>query len=151
MQTRERTFYQYALLSLAVLQADFGCNAEAIAAIREAISSARENKDMECLNYSLSWLYHFGKAHPGEIREVQGSGLLGSEKETLHFLKAKAKETNMWSLLSTSLLSEAKFAIASVSRSIPQNIFFFLIDQPLCRAIAWLWRLRTLHERFTSM
>jgi anaphase-promoting complex subunit 5 len=140
MQTRERTFYQYALLSLAVLQADFGCNSEAIAAIREAISSARENKDMECLNYSLSWLYHFGKAHPGEIGEVQRSGLLGNEKETLHFLKAKAKETNMWSLLSTALLSEAKFAIANVSSL--HEMLSSSLNPPPSRAIAWPWRLR---------
>ena len=115
MHNRDRTFYQYALLNLAILQADFGCYHEAVAAMHETISTARENKDMACLNYSLSWLYHFGKAHPEELGEVQRSGVLGTEKEALAFLKAKAKETSMWSLLSTSLLSEAKSALASVS------------------------------------
>jgi anaphase-promoting complex subunit 5 len=60
--------------------------------MQETISTARENKDMDCLNFSLSWLYHFGKAHPGEMGEVGKSGILGTEKEGLAFLKAKAKE-----------------------------------------------------------
>ena len=130
MHNRDRTFYQYALLNLAILQADFGCFSEAITAMQETISTARENKDMGCLNYSLSWLYHFGKAHPKEIGEVQKSGVLGTEKEALAFLKAKAKETNMWGLLSTSLLSEAKLALTNVSLSHPpryRNVLLFWV------------------------
>lgn len=114
MHHRERTFYQYALLNLAILQADFGCFIEAIVAMQEAISSARENNDMNCLNYSLGWLYHFGKEHPEEIGEIQKKGVLGTQKEALAFLQSKAKETSMWSLLSTTLLSEAKLALTSV-------------------------------------
>ncbi|MCJ1230296.1 Anaphase-promoting complex subunit 5 [Toensbergia leucococca] len=113
MHNRDRTFYQYALLNLAILQADFGCFAEAIVAMQETISTARENNDMGCLNYSLSWLYHFGKTHPEELGEVQKKGVLGTEKEALAFLKAKAKESSMWSLLSTSLLSEARLALCN--------------------------------------
>ena len=115
MQNRDRTFYQYALLNLAILEADFGCFTEAIAAMQETISTARENRDMACLNYSLSWLYHFGKAHPEEIGEIQKSGVLGTEKEALAFLKSKAKDANMWSLLSTCLLSEARLSLTNVS------------------------------------
>ena len=111
MQSRERTFYQYALLNLAILHADFGCYSEAIPAMQEAISTARENKDMNCLNFCMSWLYHFGKAFPKEMKEIHNTGMLGSEKEGLAFLKAKAKETEMWNLLSTSLLSEAKLGL----------------------------------------
>ncbi|KAL8826785.1 MAG: hypothetical protein Q9191_003584 [Dirinaria sp. TL-2023a] len=118
MHHRDRTFYQYALLNLAILQADFGCFSEAIVAMQEAISTARENDDMGCLNYCLSWLYHFGKEHPEEIGEIRKSGVLGTEKEALAFLKTKAKETSMWSLLSTTLLSEAKLALTS-GESIP--------------------------------
>ena len=114
MHNRDRTFYQYALLNLAILQADFGCYSEAILAMQETISTARENNDMGCLNYSLSWFYHFSKAHPKEMGEVQKKGVLGADKDALAFLKAKAKETNMWSLLSTSLLSEAKLALSNV-------------------------------------
>lgn len=115
MHNRDRTFYQYALLNLAILHADFGCFSEAITAMHETISTARENNDIACLNYSLSWLYHFGKSHPSEIAEVQKKGVLGTDKEALSFLKAKAKEASMWSLLSTSLLSEAKLALSKVS------------------------------------
>lgn len=114
MHNRDRTFYHYALLNLAILQADFGCFSEAVTAMQETISTARENNDMACLNYSLSWLYHFGKAHPSQMDEIRKRGILGTEKEALSFLKAKAKETSMWSLLSISLLSEAKLALSNV-------------------------------------
>jgi anaphase-promoting complex subunit 5 len=114
MQNRDRMFYQYALLNLAILQADFGSYSEAVAAMQEAISTAREHKDMNCLNFCLSWLYHFGKAFPNETHDIHKSGMLGTEKEGLAFLKAKAKESEMWSLLSTSLLSEAKLGLQNV-------------------------------------
>ena len=121
MHNRDRTFYQYALLNLAILQADFGCFSEAVTAMQETISTARENNDLTCLNYSLSWLYHFGKAHPSQMDEIRKRGVLGTEKEALAFLKAKAKESSMWSLLSTSLLSEAKLALSNVN-NILKNI-----------------------------
>src|SRR6202022_4873318 len=70
MQNRDRSFYQYALLNLAVLEADFGSYQEAVTAMQETVSVARENKDMGCLNFSLSWLYHFSKAHPKVINEA---------------------------------------------------------------------------------
>ncbi|KAL8862317.1 MAG: hypothetical protein Q9178_001326 [Gyalolechia marmorata] len=113
MQSRDRSLYQYALLNLAILQADFGCFSEAITAMQETIATARENHDMPCLNYSLSWLYQFGRTHPEEMVEIQQKGVLGSEKEALSFLKAKAKESNMWTLLSTTLLSEAKLILSN--------------------------------------
>jgi anaphase-promoting complex subunit 5 len=116
MHNRDRTFYQYALLNLAILQADFGCYAEAIAAMQETISTARENKDMICLNFSLSWLYHFGKAHPGEMSG--NGGMLGVEREGLAFLRGKAKESGMWGLWSLSLLSEARLGLAN-GESVP--------------------------------
>lgn len=125
MHNRDRTFYQYALLNLAILQADFGCFDEAVVAMHETISTARENNDMDCLNYSLSWLYHFGKAHPQAVGEVRKSGVLGSDKEALTFLKAKAKETNMWGLLSTSLLSEAKLALSVVC--LPSTLLIYMV------------------------
>lgn len=114
MQVGEKGLYQYALLNLAILHADFGCVSEAITAIQETIATARENHDLPCLNYSLSWLHQFGRTHPEEITEIEGKGVLGSEKEALSFLKAKAKESNMWTLLSTTLLSEAKLILSKV-------------------------------------
>ncbi|KAE8315681.1 anaphase-promoting complex subunit 5-domain-containing protein [Aspergillus transmontanensis] len=118
MHSRDRSSYQYALLNLAILQADFGCYGEAVSAMQEAVSIARESHDMNCLNFCMSWLYHFGKAFPEQMKDVQNTGMLGNEKEGLAFLKAKAKETEMWSLLSTTLLSEAKFEL--------QNVRFYL-------------------------
>lgn len=105
MHNRDRTFYQYALLNLAILQADFGCYRESILAMQETINTARENKDMACLNFSLSWLYHFHKAHPQDCPDVISSRM---ERESLQFLKAKAKEGGMHHLQSMAHLSEAK-------------------------------------------
>lgn len=110
----DRSAYQFALLNLAIIQADFECFSEAISAVQEAVAIARESHDMNCLNFCMSWLYHFGKAFPEQMREVQNSGMLGNEKEGLTFLKAKSKETEMWSLLSTTLLSEAKLDMQHV-------------------------------------
>ncbi|KAF3917308.1 hypothetical protein AA313_de0209030 [Arthrobotrys entomopaga] len=110
MHTRERLFYQYALLNLAILQADFGCNREAVLAMQETVNTARENKDLACLNFALSWLYHFHKAHPQDCPEVISTRM---ERESLTFLKVKAKESGMYHLQSMAHLSEAKQALAN--------------------------------------
>jgi anaphase-promoting complex subunit 5 len=114
-QTREKVHYQYALLHMAILQADFGCFGEAIAAINETIATARENQDMNCLNFSLSWLNHMSKAYPKQLRGAGYMGMLGSERDGLTFLKAKAKETKMYHLLGATLLNEARLSMSTVS------------------------------------
>lgn len=113
MANRERCFYQYALLNLAVLQADFGSHREAVATMQESVAVARENKDMGCLNFTLSWLYHFGKGHPKVIKEADKTNMLGVEREGLVFLRVKAKESGMWNLWSAALLTEAKAILMS--------------------------------------
>ncbi|KXH34158.1 anaphase-promoting complex protein [Colletotrichum simmondsii] len=113
MQNRDRLFYQYALMNLAVLQADFGCYREAVAAMLETVSTARENRDMTCLNFALSWLFHFGRAHPDLVRDLEADSLLGTAKESLSYLRVKAKETGMWTLWASVLLSEAKLGLAN--------------------------------------
>lgn len=115
MQTREKSHYQFALLHMAILHADFGCFSEAIAAINETISMARENQDMQCLNFSLSWLNHMSKAYPQQMKGAGYMGMLGSERDGLTFLKAKAKETKTYYLLSNTLLNEAQLCMSSVS------------------------------------
>ncbi|KPA35177.1 anaphase-promoting complex subunit 5, partial [Fusarium langsethiae] len=80
MQNRDRLFYQYALMNLAVLQADFGCHKEAVAAMLETVSTARENRDMTCLNFALNWLFHFGRAHPDLVQNLESSSMLGTGK-----------------------------------------------------------------------
>lgn len=113
MQNRDRTFYQYALMNLAVLQADFGCHKEAVAAMLETVSTARENRDMTCLNFALNWLFHFGRAHPEVTRELESNSMLSTGKESLAFLRSKAKETGMWTLWSSALVSEAKMNLSN--------------------------------------
>lgn len=98
-------------MNLAVLQADFGCYKEAITAMLETVTTARENRDMTCLNFSLNWLFHFGQAHPDLVRDLQADNLLGTSKETLAFLRVKAREAGMWTLWSSVLLSEAKLCL----------------------------------------
>ncbi|KAI9263282.1 anaphase-promoting complex subunit 5-domain-containing protein [Phascolomyces articulosus] len=52
----ETPMYQYALLSLGVLEAKFGHAQQALAALDEALDIARENQDENCLNEVLSWI-----------------------------------------------------------------------------------------------
>lgn len=115
MQTREKIHYQYALLHMAILQADFGCFGEAVAAINETIATARESQDMTCLSFSLSWLNHMNKAYPKQMKGAGYMSMLGSERDALTFLKAKARELKMYNLLSATLLNEAKLSLATVS------------------------------------
>ncbi|KAI5295277.1 anaphase promoting complex subunit 5 [Ascosphaera acerosa] len=114
MHKHGRSYYQYALLNLAVLQADFGCYAEAVAAIRETISTARELHDDSCLNFAMSWLYHFSKKYPDEVADVRKTGMLGRDDEALAFLQARAREAESWGLLATAHLSEARLLLQNV-------------------------------------
>ncbi|KAK0663969.1 putative anaphase-promoting complex subunit 5 [Cercophora samala] len=113
MQNRDRLFYQYALMNLAIVQSDFGCHKEAVATMLETVSTARENRDMTCLNFALNWFFHFGRAHPHLVRELENNSMLGSGKETLAFLRVKAKESGMWILWSSALLGEAKLGLSN--------------------------------------
>ncbi|KAF2105828.1 anaphase-promoting complex subunit 5-domain-containing protein [Lophiotrema nucula] len=133
MQTREKTHYQYALLHMAILQADFGCFDEAIAAINETIATARENQDMTCLNFSLSWLNHMSKAYPKQMKGAGYMGMLASERDGLTFLKAKAKEAKMHHLLSATLLNEAKLCLAT--------------GEPISRALEYVYQSAYLNIR----
>src|SRR5262249_21929140 len=104
---------QYALMNMAVLQADFGCFREALTAMLESVSIAREKQDAYCLNFALSWLYHFGLAHPRLVTELEPTSIASSAREGLAYLRVKARETGMWSLWSSALLSEAKMGMAA--------------------------------------
>lgn len=80
---------------------------------------------MNCLNYAMTWLYHFGKISPDELAEIHNTGMLGADKEALAFLQTKAKEAEMWGMLSTALLSEGRLELANVS-------FFYLFSLRSC-------------------
>lgn len=114
VQSQDKMHYQYALLHMAILQADFGCFGEAVSAINETIATARENQDMTCLSFSLSWLNHMARAYPKQMRGAGYMSMLGSERDALTFLKTKAKETKMYNLLGATLLNEAKLYLATV-------------------------------------
>lgn len=101
---------------MAILHADFGCFSEAVAAMNETIATARENQDLSCLNFSLNWLNHLNRAYPKQMKSAGLSGILGSERDSLMFLKTKAKEMKMWSLLSSALLNEARLELQQVRK-----------------------------------
>ena len=115
MHNKDRSQYQYALLNVAILQSDFGCHSEAVAAMDEAIATARENKDTSCLNFCLSWLHHFRTLHGRELKSAAGESLPGSDDESLAFLKNKSRESRMWNVVSTTLLNEARLSLSKVS------------------------------------
>ncbi|KAK4989480.1 APC5 protein [Elasticomyces elasticus] len=118
--TGAKGYYQYALLHLAILHADFGCFDEAVEAMGECIATARENQDTSCLNFALSWLLHLRRAHPEIPRLHRGgelSSLVGGESDGLAFLLHKAREGKLWNLLSGTLLSEATCEVMQVSTS----------------------------------
>ncbi|KAL9082481.1 MAG: hypothetical protein Q9165_008884 [Trypethelium subeluteriae] len=121
MSVRDKTYYQYALLHMAVLQADFGCFGEAYAAMQETIATARENQDMSCLNFSLSWLYHLSKAYPSQMKAAGYREVIGSEREGLEFLESKARDDKMWNLLSSTLLSQTKLGLSNASLAAVQR------------------------------
>lgn len=115
MHNKDRSQYQYALLNVAILQADFGCHSEAIAAMDEAIATARENKDTSCLNFCLSWLFHFRTLQARNHKSGAGEKLLpGSDEENLAYLKSKAHDSKMWNVVSTTLLNEARLSLSKV-------------------------------------
>ncbi|KAL8354417.1 hypothetical protein RB601_004014 [Gaeumannomyces tritici] len=93
--------------------ADFGSHKEAVLTMLETVSTARENRDDACLNFSLNWLFQFGRARPQLVRDLESGSMLGVGKETLSFLRVKAKEVNCWPLWSSALLSEAKLSLCN--------------------------------------
>lgn len=113
MQNSDREHYHYALLNLAVLQADFGCYKDSVSTMLETIASAREQKDQSCLNFALNFFYNFSLQHPHLVEDLESSTVSATGRETLAFLRVKAKETGMWSTWSSALLSEAKQGLIS--------------------------------------
>ena len=80
---------------------------------------ARENQDTACLNFALSWLLYLRQAHnlpsASSLRSLAAlAGDGGSEQDELAFLKAKAKDGKHWSLVSSTLLEEAKLELRHV-------------------------------------
>ncbi|KAK3336967.1 anaphase-promoting complex subunit 5-domain-containing protein [Cercophora scortea] len=112
MQKSDRLFYQYALMNLAIVQSEFGSHEEAIDTMLETVSVARENRDLPCLNFTLNWFFHFGRAHPNLIYDLENSSMPTNEKASLAYLRVRARETGMWILWCSTLQSEAKVGLA---------------------------------------
>ncbi|KAF2861462.1 hypothetical protein K470DRAFT_281486 [Piedraia hortae CBS 480.64] len=111
-----RDHYQYALLHLSMLHAEFDAWEESIEAMGECIATARENHDTACLNYALSWLLYFRQTRALDsettfkgMPELKGSG--GNDEDEISFLKAKAKESRNWLLLASTLMDEARIEV----------------------------------------
>ncbi|KAH3685081.1 hypothetical protein WICPIJ_003958 [Wickerhamomyces pijperi] len=102
MSKGRMVYYHYALLSLATLYAAFNCDGEAIRAIEESISVARENKDIECLNFLLTWLFNFLKDRPNLEHQFYGS-----TDQLLQFLKSRTTNDSFKSLDTTAYQCDA--------------------------------------------
>lgn len=71
------------------------------------------------MNFALSWLMYLRQAHPslGTSAFQHAVGLdanNGSGQDEIAFLKAKARDSKHWSLLSSTLLEEAKLEMCNV-------------------------------------
>lgn len=64
VSNNSKYFYHFALISRASLHQYFGEFEQALDAIEEAISVARENKDNSTLTFILSWLYNLMSCKP---------------------------------------------------------------------------------------
>lgn len=113
MQHSDREHYHYALLNLAVLYADFGCHKDAVSTLLETIATARDKRDPSCLNFALNFFYNFGLQHPHLVANLESNTMSATGRETLAFLRVKARETGMWSTWSHALLGEAKQGLVS--------------------------------------
>ncbi|EME86918.1 uncharacterized protein MYCFIDRAFT_162497, partial [Pseudocercospora fijiensis CIRAD86] len=111
-----KIYYQYALLHLSVLHADFECWEESVDAMNECIATARENQDTACLNFALSWLLYLRHGHPSNdkagFQSVSGYiGSNGGEQDEINLLKQRAREGKHWMLMSSTLLEEGRMAM----------------------------------------
>lgn len=114
MPNDNRSQYPYACLNMAVLQADFECYEEALPAINEAISAARECKDHSCLAFCLSWLHHFSLIDQSAETQEWARKLIGTHDGGLSYLRHQANAYELRGLESSLLLSQANAAIARV-------------------------------------
>ncbi|OIW30589.1 anaphase-promoting complex protein [Coniochaeta ligniaria NRRL 30616] len=144
-------YHPYAMLNMAICNAEFGCFGEAVTSILQCVTTARENKDTQCLNYALNWLYHFTQQHPQYAKDIEAANTLGNGREGLAYLRVRAQDVGMWVLCSAALLGEAKLilhngenvatAFAKVIRS-SQLILQYDLDTmlgSLCSVTIALW------------
>lgn len=115
MKDSDKKVYQNVLLQMATVQADFGCYNEAMSAMDQAISVARENKDKLCLHYCLSWLHQMRLSSSQQMSKHDEEALLGAEASGLEYLKNIARKDDVPGIQVQSLLTEARYHLAKVS------------------------------------
>ncbi|KAJ1655787.1 APC5 protein [Dispira simplex] len=111
-----RTLYQYALLNLACLEAQFEHHQEARRILQEAIDVARENRDRTCLCYASFWLHHLG--HPSPT--ITSSSTF-TEAQTLGSLTGQTEELQLWDIRCLTELQQAQYHLRAGSP--PRQVF----------------------------
>ncbi|KAJ1975959.1 hypothetical protein H4R33_006548 [Dimargaris cristalligena] len=116
----ERRLHQYALLSLASLEAQFHHYDQAARLIQEAVEVARENKDQACLSYASNWFYRLIELQPDRFQ-----GQRANEQQLLESLTGKTRLLNLLHLQCLSELNKAKRAL--VAGESPATVFLALL------------------------
>nr|APD26246.1 putative anaphase-promoting complex protein [Thielaviopsis punctulata] len=111
LNNNDRQSYQMALMTLAVINSDFGCYDDALTAMLEAISTARENGDVHTLNMCLRWLFRFDLNQPALMRALDSSTMLTNMHETFAYLKSKSAEVGMIPLIVSTYFLEADYGL----------------------------------------
>ncbi|KAJ1960562.1 hypothetical protein IWQ62_004184, partial [Dispira parvispora] len=111
-----RTLYQYALLNLACLEAQFEHHEEARRILQEAIDVARENRDRACLGYASFWLHHLG--HPSPTSALPP---VCTEAQTLGSLTGQTEELQLWNIRCLTELQQAQYHLQR--GSLPRQVF----------------------------
>ncbi|RLV84145.1 Anaphase-promoting complex subunit 5 [Meyerozyma sp. JA9] len=94
VSNNSKYFYHFALISRASLHQYFGEYEQALDAIEEAISVARENKDNSTLTFILSWLYNLMKCKP-ELWKKQSFYHNNNASHLLDFLVTKSQSVSL--------------------------------------------------------
>lgn len=94
VSNNSKYFYHFALISRASLHQYFGEYEQALDAIEEAISVARENKDNSTLTFILSWLYNLMKCKP-ELWKKQTFYHNNNALHLLDFLITKSQSVSL--------------------------------------------------------
>lgn len=132
VSNNSKYFYHFALISRASLHQYFGEFHQALDAIEEAISVARENKDNSTLTFILSWLYNLMKRQP-ELWHEQTFYHNNNAQHLLDFLVIKSQSVSpllhcMSFLYETSHIMDSGGALGRYLESLVKAGFLALND-----------------------
>lgn len=138
MHRHGRAQYHNALFTLATLHAEFESFEEALRAVSEAISVARENKDISALTNIHFWLYNFITLHP----DCKIPEFFSSKEQMLQFLKVKSQDTSL-GLYSLTLQHEALHhlvtcgSLTQTLEALFKSSFISIISNSISSAISY--------------